>query len=187
MAMTEIMDARLYIDDTGGATPASLHARIRRLMSKHPLDLVIVDYLQLMTAGQKAENRNQEISSISRGMKLLATEIDAPLIVLSQLSRAPELRKGNARPQLSDLRDSGAIEADANNVHFIYRGEVYDKDKEDLKGKAELIIAKQRSGPTGLVNLTFLHQQIRFENRAQDVDEPSLYQGSNDATNEYTG
>jgi replicative DNA helicase len=156
-------------------------------MSKHPLDLVIVDYLQLMTAGQKAENRNQEISSISRGMKLLATEIDAPLIVLSQLSRAPELRKGNARPQLSDLRDSGAIEADANNVHFIYRGEVYDKDKEDLKGKAELIIAKQRSGPTGLVNLTFLHQQIRFENRAQDVDEPSLYQGSNDATNEYTG
>ena len=123
---------------------------------KH-LGLVIVDYLQLMSVRGRSENRNQEVSALSRGLKLLAKELNVPMMVLSQLSRAVETRQGDHRPQLSDLRESGSIEQDADVVGFVFREEVYNRDREDLKGLAELIIAKQRNGPIGTVNLVFLH------------------------------
>jgi replicative DNA helicase len=170
-ATRRLADAPLLIDDASAATTAGLHAKIRKQMARGPLDLVVVDYLQLMVAGGKTENRNQEVTAISRGMKLLAKEISAPLLVLSQLSRAPELRKGNNRPQLSDLRESGSIEQDADVVAFIFREEVYAKDRDTCRGKAELILAKQRSGPIGTINLTFRHQLVKFENAATDVGE----------------
>src|SRR5260370_13740103 len=112
------------------------------------------------------ENRNQEVSALSRGMKLLAKELNVPMMVLSQLSRAVETRQGDHRPQLSDLRESGSIEQDADVVGFVFREEVYNRDREDLKGLAELRIAKQRNGPIGTVNLVFLHPQSRSENPA---------------------
>ena len=131
--------------------------------------MVVLDYLQLMTARGKHENRNQEISTISRGLKQLAKELKAPVVALSQLSRAPEVRTGDHRPQLSDLRDSGSIEQDADLVAFIFREEIYKPDREDLRGQAELLVAKQRNGPTGRVQLTFVHKFAKFENRAEDV------------------
>src|SRR5205807_5157593 len=150
-----------------------MHAKLRRLKAEHKLGLVIVDYLQLMSGGQRFENRNQEVSALSRGMKLMAKELSVPFLVLSQLNRAVETREGDHRPQLSDLRDSGSIEQDADLVGFIYRPEVYKKDREDIKGLADLIIAKQRNGPIGTVPLRFLGQYARFENRAEDLgDEP---------------
>jgi replicative DNA helicase len=124
-----------------------------------------------MTAGARFENRNQEVSALSRGMKMLAKELNAPLMVLSQLSRAVENRQGDHRPQLSDLRESGSIEQDADVVAFIFREEVYQPKNENLKGLAELIIGKQRNGPVGTVNLVFLHAQTKFENRAEDTGE----------------
>ena len=136
------------------------------------LGLVIVDYLQLMSGRGRFENRNQEVSTISRGMKMLAKELNCPMLVLSQLSRAPETRQGDHRPQLSDLRESGSIEQDADLVGFIFREEVYKKDREDLKGLAELIIAKQRNGPIGIANLVYLHALTKFENRAEDFATP---------------
>ena len=132
---------------------------------------MIVDYLQLMTGRGRFENRNQEVSALSRGMKLLAKELNVPMMVLSQLSRAVETRQGDHRPQLSDLRESGSIEQDADLVGFIFREEVYNSDREDLRGLAELIVAKQRNGPVGTVNLVFLHAQTKFENRAEDTGE----------------
>jgi replicative DNA helicase len=170
-ALHELVQAPLYIDDTPGAHLMDMHAKLRRLQTERKLGLVIVDYLQLMTAGGRFENRNQEVSALSRGMKMLAKELNAPLMVLSQLSRAVENRQGDHRPQLSDLRESGSIEQDADVVAFIFREEVYRKDREDLKGLAELIIAKQRNGPVGTVNLVFLHAQTKFENRAEDTGE----------------
>jgi len=135
--------------------------------------LVVVDYLQLMSGRGRFENRNQEISTISRGMKLLAKELNVPLLVLSQLNRAPETRQGDHRPQLSDLRESGSIEQDADLVAFIFREEVYRRDREDLRGLAELLVAKQRNGPVGKVDLVFLHSLTKFENRAEDLgDDP---------------
>ena len=133
------------------------------------LGLVVVDYLQLMSAPGRSENRNQEVSQISRGLKLLSKELDCPFLVLSQLSRATETRQGDHRPQLSDLRESGSIEQDADLVGFIFREEVYKRDREDLHGVAELILAKQSNGPIGKVELVFLHAQTRFENRAEDL------------------
>jgi replicative DNA helicase len=168
-AVVELVDAPLYIDDTAGVNLMDMHAKLRRLKSERDLDLVIVDYLQLMSGRGRYENRNQEISSISRGMKLLAKELDVPMMVLSQLSRAPETRQGDHRPQLSDLRESGSIEQDADLVGFIFREEVYKRDREDLRGLAELIVAKQRNGPIGVVNLVFLHHLTQFANRADDV------------------
>ena len=148
-----------------------MHAKLRRLGAERKLGLVIVDYLQLMTGRGRFENRNQEVSALSRGMKLLAKEMNVPMMVLSQLSRAVETRQGDHRPQLSDLRESGSIEQDADVVGFIFREEVYNRDREDLRGLAELIVAKQRNGPVGTVNLVFLHAQTKFENRAEDTGE----------------
>ncbi|MDQ6708336.1 MAG: replicative DNA helicase [Acidobacteriota bacterium] len=169
-AAHNLVEAPLFIDDTAGSNLMDMHAKLRRLQQgERKLGLVIVDYLQLMSGRGRFENRNQEISTISRGMKLLAKELDVPLLVLSQLSRAPETRQGDHRPQLSDLRESGSIEQDADLVAFIFREEVYKRDREDLRGIAELIIAKQRNGPVGKVDLVFLHALTKFENRAEDI------------------
>jgi replicative DNA helicase len=170
-ALHDLVEAPLYIDDTPGVHLMDMHAKLRRLQSERKLGLVIVDYLQLMSGRGRFENRNQEVSALSRGMKLLAKEMNVPMMVLSQLSRAVETRQGDHRPQLSDLRESGSIEQDADLVGFIFREEVYHRDREDLKGLAELIIAKQRNGPVGTVNLVFLHSQTKFENRAEDTGE----------------
>ncbi|HKD10305.1 MAG TPA: replicative DNA helicase [Bryobacteraceae bacterium] len=169
-AANQMVEAPLYLDDTAGANLMDMHAKLRRLhQSGQKLGLVVVDYLQLMSSKGRTENRNQEVSQISRGLKLLSKELDCPFLVLSQLSRATETRQGDHRPQLSDLRESGSIEQDADLVGFIFREEVYKRDREDLHGLAELILAKQRNGPIGKVDLVFLHAQTRFENRAEDL------------------
>jgi replicative DNA helicase len=171
-ALHELVEAPLYIDDTAGLHMMDMHAKLRRLQAERgKIGLVIVDYLQLMGGHGRFENRNQEVSALSRGMKLLAKELNVPMMVLSQLSRAVETRQGDHRPQLSDLRESGSIEQDADVVGFIFREEVYHRDREDLRGLAELIVAKQRNGPVGTVNLVFLHAQTKFENRAEDTGE----------------
>jgi replicative DNA helicase len=171
-AVTELVEAPLYVDDTPGTHLMDMHAKLRRLQAgRHQIGLVIVDYLQLMTGRGRFENRVQEVSAISRGMKLLAKELNVPMLVLSQLSRAVETRDGDHRPQLSDLRDSGSIEQDADLVGFVFREEIYKKDNEDLRGRAELIVAKQRNGPVGTVKLNFLHAYTKFENPADDVRE----------------
>jgi replicative DNA helicase len=170
-SLHELVEAPLYIDDTSGVHLMDMHAKLRRLQQEHKVGLVIVDYLQLMTVPGRQENRNQEVSTLSRGMKLMAKELNVPMMVLSQLSRAVETRQGDHRPQLSDLRESGSIEQDADLVGFIFREEVYHREREDLRGLAELIVAKQRNGPVGTVNLVFLHAQTKFENRAEDTGE----------------
>jgi replicative DNA helicase len=169
-AMEQLAHAPVYIDDTPGITLSEMRAKARRLkQSAGKLDLIIVDYLQLMSGGGKRyENRTQEVSAISRGLKALAKELAVPVIALSQLSRAPESRGGDHRPQLADLRESGSIEQDADVVAFIFREEVYKQDDPDLQGKAELIIAKQRNGPTGRVRLAFIKNCTRFESLAED-------------------
>ena len=129
----------------------------------------MVDYLQLMTAKGRVENRVQEISGISRGLKLLSKDLDVPVIALSQLSRAPEQRQGDHRPMLADLRESGSIEQDADVVMFIFREEVYKPDRDDIKGIAELIVSKQRNGPTGKIRLAFLNKYAKFDNLAEDI------------------
>ena len=171
VALAELTEAPLFIDDTAGIHLMDIHAKLRRLKVQHGLALVVVDYLQLMSSRGRAENRNQEVSAMSRGLKQMAKELDVPFVVLSQLSRASETRVGDHKPQLSDLRDSGSIEQDADLVAFIFREEVYKRDREDLKGLADLIVAKQRNGPIGTVPLTFLGQFTRFENRAEDLPE----------------
>ena len=174
-AMEDLAHAPIFIDDTPGIAMSEMRAKARRLMqSQGKLDLLIVDYLQLMSGGGKRyENRTQEVSAISRGLKGLAKELRVPVIALSQLSRAPESRGGDHRPQLSDLRESGSIEQDADVVAFIFREEVYKQDDPDLQGKAELIIAKQRNGPTGKVSLAFLKNSTRFESLLEGGAEPS--------------
>jgi replicative DNA helicase len=174
LALHELVEAPLYIDDTAGLHLMDMHAKLRRLQAERKLGLVIVDYLQLMTGRGRFENRNQEVSALSRGMKLLAKELNLPMMVLSQLSRAVENRQGDHRPQLSDLRESGSIEQDADVVAFVFREEVYQPKNENLRGLAELIIGKQRNGPVGTVNLVFLHAQTKFENRAEDTGEIDL-------------
>ena len=168
---SELVQAPLYIDDTSGTHLMDIHAKLRRLKAEHGLSLVVIDYLQLMSGRGRYENRNQEISTISRGLKLLAKDLKVPMLVLSQLNRAPETRPGDHRPQLSDLRESGSIEQDADLVAFIFREEVYKQEDERLKGLAELIVAKQRNGPTGKVNLVFLKEFTKFENRTNDLGE----------------
>ena len=176
-----LVEAPIFIDDTPGVSISEMRAKCRRLQqSQGRLDLVVVDYLQLASAsspgtGRRYENRTQEVSAISRGLKALAKEMRCPLIALSQLSRAPESRTGNNRPQLADLRESGAIEQDADVVGFIFREEVYKQDDPDLEGKAELIIAKQRNGPTGTVHLAFIKRSTRFENLANDAPASDQY------------
>jgi len=166
-----LSSAPIYIDDSPGMTILEMRSKARRLKADNDLGLVIVDYLQLMN-GPHAENRQQEVSQISRSLKALAKELGVPVVALSQLSRAPEQRSGTdkGRPQLSDLRESGAIEQDADLIMFIFREEVYAEREEGrlkdpaLEGKAEIIIGKQRNGPIGNVNLFFHKQYTRFEN-----------------------
>jgi replicative DNA helicase len=168
-AMEQLAHAPIFIDDTPGISLSEMRAKSRRLkQSQGKLDLIIVDYLQLMSGGSKRyENRTQEVSAISRGLKALAKEMSVPVIALSQLSRAPESRSGDHRPQLADLRESGSIEQDADVVMFIFREEVYDQGNPDLQGRAEIIIRKQRNGPIGTVNLAFMKSCTRFETLAE--------------------
>ncbi|MCX7822739.1 MAG: replicative DNA helicase [Syntrophobacterales bacterium] len=160
------MQAPLYIDDQPSITPLELRAKARRIMSEKGLELIIVDYLQLMRIPERVERREQEISEISRSLKALAKELNIPVIALSQLNRKVEERH-DKRPQLSDLRESGAIEQDADVIIFLYRDEVYNKDTSD-KGIVEVLIRKQRNGPTGNLKLSFIGSYTRFENLAQE-------------------
>jgi replicative DNA helicase len=155
--------APIMIDDTAAPTVLEIRAKSRRLKAENKLDMVLVDYLQLIRSSDRQENRNQEISQITRALKALAKELDIPIVALSQLSRAPESRGASEkRPQLSDLRESGSIEQDSDVVLFVYREEMYKRDDPTVKGKAEIIIAKQRNGPVGDIHLTFLHEFTKF-------------------------
>ncbi|MDP9052376.1 MAG: replicative DNA helicase [Acidobacteriota bacterium] len=176
-ALERLMESKLFIDDTPGITLPEMRAKARRLKQQEGrLDLIVIDYLQLMggttPAGKKGfENRTQEVSSISRGLKSLAKEMKVPVVAAAQLSRSNEQRTGgDKRPLLSDLRESGSIEQDADVVAFIHRPEYYDRDDEELKGKAEIIIAKQRNGPTGTVHLLYQSDFTLFVNPAKDED-----------------
>jgi replicative DNA helicase len=161
-AYNDLAHSRIFIDDSATISPLEMRAKCRRLKAEHGLGLVIVDYLQLVTSAGRSENRQQELSAISRSMKGLAKELELPVIALSQLSRAPEART-DRRPQLSDLRESGALEQDADIVMFIYREEEY-KPSDENRGLAEIIIGKQRNGPTGSRKLAFIKEFTRFEN-----------------------
>ena len=168
-ACDKLAKAPIYVDDTGSITMMEIRSKARRLKQRHPnLGLIIVDYLQLMTSGTTAENRVQEVSEISRAMKILAKELDVPVIAVSQLSRNPEQQgRGDRRPRLADLRESGALEQDADVVMFIFREEVYDPKPENA-GQAEIIVAKHRNGPIGEVALTFLPKYPKFANLYRD-------------------
>ena len=166
-ALETLSAMKLYIDDTANIGVLEMRAKCRRLQAEHGLNLIVVDYIQLMSGRGRFENRTLELASISRSLKGLAKELGVPIIVLSQLSRAPESRSDH-RPQLSDLRESGALEQDADLVGLIYRDDVYNRDPNNPDaGTAELIIAKQRNGPTGVIRLAFLREQTRFANLAQ--------------------
>ncbi|HEX6467147.1 MAG TPA: replicative DNA helicase [Terriglobales bacterium] len=180
--MASLADAPIFIDDSPGISITEMRAKARRLMqSQGRLDLIVVDYLQLVAGGggKRYENRTQEVSAVSRGLKALAKELRCPVVALSQLSRAPESRgKGEQRPQLSDLRESGSIEQDADVVAFIFREEYYFRKDEvppELEGVAEIIIAKQRNGPTGALKLAFIKSSTRFENLAEGALPPEAY------------
>ncbi len=177
---TPLAEANIYIDDSPTMTVLEMRAKARRLASQADLGLIIIDYLQMMTGSRRAENRQQEISLISRGLKGLAKELNVPVVACSQLSRMVEQRGGDRRPQLSDLRESGAIEQDADVVMFVYRPEYYlsglDPDDPKLlaaKGRAEIIVAKQRNGPTGTVTLSFVRDFARFESLAAGFTAPA--------------
>jgi replicative DNA helicase len=172
-ALGRLGEAPIFIDDTPGISLHEMRAKARRLKAaQNGLDMLVVDYLQLMAAtpigGKRFENRTQEVSAISRGLKGLAKELRCPVVALSQLSRAPESRGGDHRPQLADLRESGSIEQDADVVMFIFREEVYNRDNPELEGLAEIIVAKQRNGPTDTVKLAFIKRSTRFENLAME-------------------
>ncbi|HEY2711349.1 MAG TPA: replicative DNA helicase [Chthoniobacterales bacterium] len=178
-AAAKLAEAPIYIDDTPGLTILELRAKARRLKAKHDLALIVVDYLQLLrsTSRRGQDNRQIEISEISAGIKGLAKELSVPIIVAAQLNRNPENRTGDSkgRPRLSDLRESGSIEQDADLVGLLVRQEYYadtEEEKDETEGKADLIIAKQRNGPTGDVPLTFIKEFTRFEDRAREEREP---------------
>jgi len=174
-AINLLAETKLFIDDTPALTPTEVRSRARRLMREHgQLGLIVLDYLQLMQSPASGDNRVQQISDISRGLKALAKELNVPVIALSQLNRNLEQRP-NKRPVMSDLRESGAIEQDADLIIFVYRDEVYNEDSPD-KGIAEVIIGKQRNGPLGTVRLTFLGQYTRFENFAGIYEGPEDYE-----------
>lgn len=162
LAAGTLYEAPIFIDDTAALSVLELRAKARRLKAEHQLGLIVIDYLQLMKGRAKAESRQQEISEISRSLKALAKELNLPVIAVSQLSRKPEERHGN-RPQLSDLRESGAIEQDADLILFVFREEVYNRTEEN-QGKAEIIIGKQRNGPIGKVDLAFIDKLTAFKN-----------------------
>ncbi len=167
-AAAAVSQSKIFIDDSASISVAEMRSKARRLSMEHGLDLVVVDYLQLMTVGSTwAENRTQEISQISRGLKALAKELNIPVVAISQLSRAVESRRGDHRPQLSDLRESGSIEQDADVVMFIYREDLINATEEN-SGIAELIIGKQRNGPTGTLQLAFIKQFTKFANLYQE-------------------
>ncbi len=172
-ACSSLSEAPIYIDDTAALTPLELRGKARRLKSRYDIGCVIVDYLQLMSLGTgRIESRQQEITTISRYLKALARELNVPVVVLSQLNRAPEVREGH-RPRMSDLRESGSIEQDADVVILLHREDYYHTESGyESDNTAELIIAKQRNGPTGTVKLTFLQALTRFENLAAGVGEP---------------
>lgn len=169
LAAGRLSAAPIFIDDSAGMSPLEIKAKARRLKAQYDLGLILIDYLQLIQTGLRVENRQQEISQISRSLKGLARELNIPVVAVSQLSRAVELRS-NQRPRLSDLRESGALEQDADVVAFIYREEYY-KPKSSKKGIAEVIISKQRNGPTGTIELAFLKEYTRFENLARTSEE----------------
>jgi replicative DNA helicase len=158
-----LAEAPIFIDDSAGLSTLELRAKARRLKAEANIGLLMIDYLQLVSVREKVENRQQQISLISRSLKALAKELSIPIVALSQLSRAVESRGGDKRPMLSDLRESGSIEQDSDLVLFLYRPEVYEGPESENRGKAELIIGKQRNGPTGTINLTFIDSCTRFE------------------------
>ena len=174
-AAGKLAESPIFIDDSSAISVLEMRAKARRLKVEHGLSLIIVDYLQLMRGRGNAERREQEISEISRSLKGLAKELRVPVIALSQLNRGVETRTGNKKPTLADLRESGAIEQDADVIIFLYRDEVYNRDSNDNKGKAEIIIAKQRNGPTGTINLSFISHCTRFvdysDREYHDMDE----------------
>ena len=174
-AADKLVGANIFIDDSAGLTIMELRAKARQLVSEQDIEILFIDYIQLLSAGKRFESRQQEISYISRSLKALAKELDIPIVALSQLSRAPESRTDH-RPVMSDLRESGAIEQDADVVLFIFRKFVYSKDPED-QGLGEIIISKHRNGPTGLVNVTFIDKYARFETQA-NTDYKEFYDGS---------
>jgi replicative DNA helicase len=167
-AAAKLSEAPIFIDDTPNSTVLEIRAKARRLKSQHDIQLVVVDYLQLIPGSGRSENRQQEISDISRSLKALARELKVPVIAISQLNRQVDSRQGN-RPQLSDLRESGAIEQDADLVLFLYREEYYTRENtaDEDRNKAEVIVAKQRNGPTGTVGLRFFHEFARFDNPSE--------------------
>jgi replicative DNA helicase len=170
-AMKGLSEMPLYIDDSAGLSPSEMRSRARRLYNEHDgLSLIVVDYLQLMKIpGYNASQRTQEVSEISRSLKALAKELKVPVVALSQLNRAVDDRK-DKRPMMSDLRESGAIEQDADLIMFIYRDEVYNKDSEDNKNIAEIIIGKQRNGPIGTVHVRFDGQYVSFANLTNESE-----------------
>ncbi len=166
-AAGQLSEAKIYIDDTPAISVTELRAKARRQFVQHKIELILIDYLQLMTGSGKEDSRQQEISYISRSLKGLAKELEIPIIALAQLSRAVEQRESK-RPRMSDLRESGAIEQDADLIWLLFREEYYRPDKEEVKGKAELIVAKHRNGATGTIPLTFIASEMRFENYYED-------------------
>jgi replicative DNA helicase len=179
-AAGQLSEAKMYVDDTPALPILELRAKARRLRSRHQVELIVVDYLQLLRSGTKRgqENRQVEVSEISAGIKSLAKELLVPIIVLAQLNRQPEARVGG-KPRLSDLRESGSIEQDADVVGLLYRPEVYEEDegrRAECAGEAELIIAKQRNGPIGSVEMTFIKEYTRFEDRARPIQQQEEHQ-----------
>jgi replicative DNA helicase len=171
-AASAIGHADLWIDDSGMITVLEMKAKCRRMKKERGLDMVMVDYLQLAHGDGRNERREQEISEISRGLKAMAKELEIPVVALSQLNRGPENRPGtNKRPMLADLRESGAIEQDADVIAFIYRDWFYNRDDPATENMAELIIAKQRNGPTGTIELTFLDRLAQFRDRSAHQDD----------------
>ena len=168
-AANKLSDAPIFVDDTPALSVLEIRAKARRLMSEKGLNLIVIDYLQLMRGRSKTESRQQEISEISRSLKGLAKELNVPVLALSQLSRAVESRQ-DKKPQLSDLRESGAIEQDGDLILFIYRPEVYKPEKPEYRGIAEIIVGKQRNGPTGTFKLTFLKEYTTFEEYTDEED-----------------
>lgn len=180
-AAGRLADAEIYLDDAASLNITELRAKARRLKADKDIDVIIVDYLQLLQGSGRVESRQQEISQISRSLKMLAKELNIPVIALSQLSRAVEMRGGDKRPILSDLRESGSIEQDADVVMFIYRAEKYVSDEESLeevKGLAEIIVAKQRNGPTDTIKLSFIDRFASFQNLAGYAPAPAETAGS---------
>ena len=165
-AISRMSEAPIYIDDNPNLTVMDIRARARRLKAQRGLSLVVVDYLQLMTGRNRAENRQVEVSEISRGLKILARELKVPVVALSQLSRGLEARQ-DKRPMLADLRESGSIEQDSDVVLFIYRDEIYNPESPDSQGTAEILVAKHRNGPTGVTRLAFIGHHARFDNMAR--------------------